>query len=96
MIFYVPGRHEDQVYIHPSDDMKSVVRIELDKITLNNDDKAVARRTIWKPYLATSASRTPSIVGKTELAIRRPWDYPFGQQAKLCCLVIFIVNYFII
>ncbi|XP_046850195.1 eukaryotic translation initiation factor 2-alpha kinase 3-like isoform X2 [Xenia sp. Carnegie-2017] len=73
------GRHEDQVYIHPSDDMKSVVRIELDKITLHNDYKAVARRTIWKPYLATSASRTPSIVGKTELAIRRPWDYPFDN-----------------
>ena len=39
------------------------------------------KRIIWKPYLATSASRTPAIVGKTELTVQRTLDYPFG---KLC------------
>jgi hypothetical protein len=62
--------------------MEDAVKIAIKKMTSHssNPDKSVAvkSRIIWKPYLATSASRTPAIVGKTELAIRQPLDYPFG------------------
>ena len=62
--------------------MEEAARIAIEKMVSTNDEKAVAdhpkRRIIWKPYLATSASRTPAIVGETELAVRQPLDYPFG------------------
>lgn len=84
MYFLRTGSHEDQLYIHPSDKMEDAVRIAIEKMMSGSTskDQAVAdlskRRIIWKPYLATSASRTPAIVGKTELAVRQPLDYPFG------------------
>ena len=81
-LFLHSGSHEDQLYIHPSDKMEDTVRIAIEKMRSRstNRDHAIAgeRRIIWKPYLATSASRTPAIVGKTELAVRQPLDYPFG------------------
>jgi hypothetical protein len=64
--------------------MEDAVRIAIEKMMSQstNQDQAVAEhpmmRIVWKPYLATSASRTPAIVGKTELAVRQPLDYPFG------------------
>lgn len=62
--------------------MEEAVRIAVEKMMSHstNQDQAVVekKRIVWKPYLATSASRTPAIVGKTELAVRQPLDYPFG------------------
>ena len=76
------GSHEDQLYIHPSDRMEEAVRIAIEKMSRStNAEHAVAEKPnrVWKhAYLATSASRTPAIVGKTELAVRKPLDYPFG------------------
>ncbi|XP_028391246.1 eukaryotic translation initiation factor 2-alpha kinase 3-like isoform X2 [Dendronephthya gigantea] len=85
MPLYYIGSHEDQLYIHPSDKMKEAVRIAIDKMTSSSsdDDHALVdprKRLIWKPYLATSSSRTPAIVGQTELSIRqRPLEYPFDN-----------------
>ena len=80
--FFLSGSHEDQLYIHPSNKMEDAVKIAIEKMASqsSNPDRAVTMksRIIWKPYIATSASRTPAIVGKTELAIRQPLDYPFG------------------
>ena len=62
--------------------MEEAVRIAVEKMMTHssNQDLAVVekKRIVWKPYLATSASRTPAIVAKTELAVRQPLDYPFG------------------
>lgn len=83
-MFCHSGSHEDQLYIHPSDEMQDAIRIGIERMTSHatNGGQTVLdhrkRRITWKPYLATSASRTPAIVGKTELAVRKPFDYPFG------------------
>lgn len=64
--------------------MKEAVSIAIAKMTSGSSDKDHAladprKRLIWKPYLATSSSRTPAIIGQTELSVhQRPLDYPFG------------------
>lgn len=67
--------------------MEEAVKIAIEKTisrSYRNDDHALVEqprgRIIWKPYLVSSPSRTPAIVGKTELAVRKPLDYPFGKH----------------
>ena len=47
-------------------------------------NNAVAKRQItWRPYLTSSASRTPTVVTK-DLAVWNPLEYPFGEDDNTC------------
>ncbi|EDO48785.1 predicted protein [Nematostella vectensis] len=73
------GSHEGQVYIQPSHPIINTLDPAIKIHSQTNDGSQRKPRTIsWQPKLATSASRTPTVVSK-EVAVWNPVEYPFDN-----------------
>ena len=81
LFFYVPGKHEGQVYIQTSEPFNPARDMAAKIGDINGNAVAPKRpqQMTWKPYLTSSPSRTPTVITK-DLAVWNPLEYPFGRH----------------
>ena len=74
------GSHDGQVYIQSSQSLSPPVNSDVVPVN-TQESRAVVKlpKIVWRPYLASSPSRTPTIVSQ-EIAVWNPVEYPFGEE----------------